>query len=192
MTARQVARDLRSLVCLASRTDATLAGGKSKLSAADFSVHMPTLEHKIPPPLLGALVAGAMWGVCAFGPQLSIPAAPRLALVALLCAAGATFDLAGLLAFRRSRTTVNPLKPERASALVTGGVYRITRNPMYVGMALLLLSWAVYLSAVLPFAGPLLFALYITRFQIQPEERALQAIFGEAYAAYAARVRRWL
>lgn len=63
---------------------------------------------------------------------------------------------------------------------------------MYVGMALLLLSWAVYLSAVLPFAGPLLFALYITRFQIQPEERALRAIFGEAYAAYAARVRRWL
>jgi protein-S-isoprenylcysteine O-methyltransferase Ste14 len=63
---------------------------------------------------------------------------------------------------------------------------------MYVGMALLLLAWAVYLSALLSFAGPVIFILYITRFQIQPEERALQGIFGEEFAAYAARVRRWL
>jgi len=106
--------------------------------------------------------------------------------------AGAAFDLSGLLAFRASRTTINPLQPQRASALVVGGVYRFTRNPMYVGMALFLLAWAVYLSAVLPFLGPLLFALYITRFQIQPEERVLKALFGAGYLAYAARVRRWL
>lgn len=153
---------------------------------------MPTLEHKIPPPLIGALVAVAMWGLGSLGPQLSMPSALKFAAVTLLGAAGATFDLLGLLAFRSSRTTVSPLKPERASALVTGGVYRVTRNPMYVGMALFLLAWAVYLSAVLPFAGPLAFVLYITRFQIQPEERVLKGIFGEAYSAYAARVRRWL
>ncbi len=153
---------------------------------------MPTLERKIPPPLVGALVAAAMWGAGAFGPELSIAPIPKLVAVVLLCAAGALFDLLGLLAFRSAHTTVNPLKPERASALVTGSVYRVTRNPMYAGMALLLLAWAVYLSAVLPFAGPLVFAFYITRFQIRPEERVLQAIFGEAYPAYAARVRRWL
>ncbi len=63
---------------------------------------------------------------------------------------------------------------------------------MYVGMCFLLLAWAVHLSALLPFAGPVLFALYITRFQIQPEERALIQLFGEQYVQYTARVRRWL
>ena len=153
---------------------------------------MPTLDHKIPPPLLGALVAAAMWGVCTFGPQWSMPQVLKVIVVALLGVAGAAFDLSGLVAFRASRTTINPLKPERASALVQGGIYRFTRNPMYVGMALFLLAWAVYLSAALPFAGPLLFALYITRFQIAPEERVLTALFGADYLAYASRVRRWL
>ena len=153
---------------------------------------MPTLDHRIPPPLVGALVAAAMWGMCTFGLQLSMPQVPKVIVVVLLCVAGAAFDLSGLLAFRASRTTINPLQPQRASALVVGGVYRFTRNPMYVGMALFLLAWAVYLSAVLPFLGPLLFALYITRFQIQPEERVLKALFGAGYLAYAARVRRWL
>ncbi len=153
---------------------------------------MPTLDHRIPPPLVGALVAAAMWGVYTLGPQLALPSLLKVVVVALLGVAGAAFDLSGLLAFRASRTTINPLQPQRASALVVGGVYRFTRNPMYVGMALFLLAWAVYLSAVLPFLGPLLFALYITRFQIQPEERVLKALFGAGYLAYAARVRRWL
>jgi protein-S-isoprenylcysteine O-methyltransferase Ste14 len=150
------------------------------------------LEKKIPPPVVGALVAAAMWSVATLGPQLPIADGPRYAVVALLVAAGVVFDLTGLLAFRASRTTINPLKPERTSTLVTGGVYRFSRNPMYVGMALLLLAWAVHLSALLPFGGPLAFVLYITRFQIRPEERVLARIFGEEYAAYAARVRRWL
>ena len=153
---------------------------------------MPSLNHKIPPPIVGALVAAAMWGVSALGPQLSIAPGPKHAAVLILIVAGLSFDLLGLLAFRASRTTVNPLKPERASALVTGGVYRLSRNPMYVGMGLLLLALAIYLSALLPFAGPPVFVLYITRFQIQPEERALKGIFGDEYSAYAARVRRWL
>jgi protein-S-isoprenylcysteine O-methyltransferase Ste14 len=153
---------------------------------------MPSLEHKIPPLVVGALVAGAMWWVSSLGSLPTVATGLRHVAVALLITAGVAFDVLGLLAFRASRTTINPLKPERASALVTGGVYQVTRNPMYVGMALLLLAWAVYLSALLPFAGPVIFILYITRFQIQPEERALQGIFGEEFAAYAARVRRWL
>lgn len=154
---------------------------------------MPSLlDHRIPPPLVGALLAAAMWSVAGWGPALAWPAAPKYLVVALLAAAGIAFDLLGILAFRSSRTTVNPLKPQRASALVTGGVYRVTRNPMYVGMALLLLAWAAYLSSLLPLLGPVLLVLYLTRFQIRPEERALQAIFGAQYADYAARVRRWL
>ncbi len=153
---------------------------------------MDWLDHKIPPPVVGALVAAGMWGAAALGPQCSIPSGPTLWAVALLAATGVAFDLTGLLAFRAARTTINPLTPGKTSALVTGGVYRITRNPMYLGMALLLLAWAVYLCALLPFAGIAVFALYITRFQIAPEERALKRIFGEQYASYAARVRRWL
>ena len=153
---------------------------------------MPSLEHKIPPPVVGALVAAAMWSVSALGPQFPIATGPKYAAVAILAVAGVAFDLLGLLAFRAFRTTVNPLKPERASAMVTSGVYRVSRNPMYVGMVLLLLAWAVNLSALLPFAGPPIFVLYITRFQIQSEERVLKGIFGEEYSAYAARVRRWL
>ena len=153
---------------------------------------MPSLDHKIPPPVVGILVAAAMWGVSAIGPQFPIAPAPKYAVAAILVVAGIALDLLGLVAFRASRTTINPLKPERTSALVTGGVYRVTRNPMYVGMGLLLLAWAVYLSALLPFAGPAIFVVYITRFQIQPEERVLKGIFGVEYSTYTARVRRWL
>ena len=153
---------------------------------------MLSLDHKIPPPVVGALVAAAMWSVSALGPHFPVSAGVKYTAVAILVVAGVAFDVLGLLAFRISRTTVNPLTPERASSMVTGGVYRITRNPMYVGMALLLLAWGIYLLALLPLAGPVVFVLYITRFQIKPEERALEGIFGEGYLAYAARVRRWL
>jgi protein-S-isoprenylcysteine O-methyltransferase Ste14 len=153
---------------------------------------MPWLENRIPPPVVGALVAAAMWGVATLGPQLALASLPRYVLAAVLVVAGLSFDALGILAFRRARTTINPLKPQRASAMVTGGVYRVTRNPMYLGMALLLLAWAVWLAALLPFAGLLIYLLYITQFQIKPEERVLQGIFGEQYTSYADRVRRWL
>lgn len=98
----------------------------------------------------------------------------------------------GALAFRRARTTVNPLHPERATSVVTGGVYRHTRNPMYVGLLFVLLGCAVAFGAASALLGLPAFVAYITRFQIQPEERALQAKFGRAYTDYAAGVRRWL
>ena len=153
---------------------------------------MATLEHTIPPPAVAAIVAAGMWSVAGLGPQLSIAEVHKYAAVTGLAAIGLAFSLLGVLAFRASDTTVNPLKPERASALVTGGVYRITRNPMYVGMAFVLLAWAVYLSAVLPLVGIAVFVVFITRLQIVPEERVLKSLFGAAYDAYAARVRRWL
>ena len=71
-------------------------------------------------------------------------------------------------------------------------VYRYTRNPMYVGLLLLLVGWAAFLCAPWALAGPLAFHAYIERFQIVPEERALLSMFGESYGGYKARVRRWL
>jgi protein-S-isoprenylcysteine O-methyltransferase Ste14 len=109
---------------------------------------MHALEHRIPPPVVGALVAAAMWFLSQLPPQLPIPETVKWVLVGSLALAGVTFDLLGLLAFHRSRTTINPLQPGKASALVTSGVYRFTRNPMYVGMALLLTAWALHLSSL--------------------------------------------
>ncbi|MCC6197835.1 MAG: isoprenylcysteine carboxylmethyltransferase family protein [Burkholderiales bacterium] len=150
-----------------------------------------SLELRIPPPVVGLIAAALMWGLAMLPPALAVPTGVRLALVAASVVAGLGFNLLGLVAFVRSRTTINPLHPGRTSALVTGGVYRVTRNPMYVGMALLLLAWAFHLSALWAFLGPALFVAYITRFQIVPEERVLRGKFDE-FEAYASRVRRWL
>lgn len=150
------------------------------------------LEHRIPPPVVGATLATGMWFLAPVGPTIAMPDIVRYGVAGLLLLVALAFSLLGVRAFRVSRTTVNPLKPDQASALVTGGVYRVTRNPMYVGMAFVLLGWAVFLSAAWPFLGPLLFVLYITRFQIQPEERALARLFDGQFARYRARVRRWL
>ncbi len=153
---------------------------------------MPMLDQKIAPPVVGALTAAAMWGLAALGPQITIPSGLKYAAVATLVTTGLAFSVSGIRAFRASRTSISPLASAQGSALVTEGVYRISRNPMYLGVACLLLAWAVHLSALLPFAGIIAFILYITRFQIMPEERALAETFGEQYSTYAARVRRWL
>ena len=109
-----------------------------------------------------------------------------------LALAGGALALAGLAEFRRVRTTFNPLAPQRASALVTTGVYRITRNPMYLGMLLVLAGWAWWLGSAAAWLGLPLSVLALNRLQIQPEERAMRQRFGDEYQRYAARVRRWL
>lgn len=153
---------------------------------------MHALELKIPPPVVALATALAMWLLARLPPSLEAVPAARLVAIVGLAAVGAAFSLAGVVAFRRAKTTVNPLKPESASALVSAGVYQITRNPMYVGLLFLLLAWAAFLWSVWPWLGPLGFAAYIGRFQITPEERVLAGLFGAEYAQYKARVRRWL
>jgi protein-S-isoprenylcysteine O-methyltransferase Ste14 len=153
---------------------------------------MSFLEHKIPPPVVGLLCAAAMWYVAGHTPAVGIPATLRITAAGVLLAAGFAVMLAGVISFRRAKTTVNPLKPETATALVTSGVYRYTRNPMYLGMLVVLLAWAVYLSAPATLGGLVVFWLYIGRFQIRPEEKALVALFGTTFTDYASRVRRWL
>ncbi len=105
---------------------------------------------------------------------------------------GALTCLAGVVAFRRAKTTVNPMKPDSTSSLVVSGIYGYTRNPMYLGFLLLLMAWAPALSNVLALVLLLAFVLYMTRFQILPEERLLASRFARDYAEYRARVRRWL
>ena len=156
---------------------------------------MRLLELKIPPPLLAVMTAGAMYGVAKLLPTLALlPTLPtlRTGAVLALVVVGASFDAAGLVAFRRAKTTVNPMTPQRSSSVVSTGVYRFTRNPMYLGLVFMLTAWAVYLSSAWALLGVPVFMAYITRFQVQPEERVLAARFGQSYADYCARVRRWL
>jgi protein-S-isoprenylcysteine O-methyltransferase Ste14 len=87
---------------------------------------------------------------------------------------------------------MNPTKPSATSSLVIHGVYRLTRNPMYLSLALYLVAWAVYLSNWLALLLVPVFMLYIDHFQIKPEERALLGLYRSEYASYTSRVRRWL
>jgi protein-S-isoprenylcysteine O-methyltransferase Ste14 len=153
---------------------------------------MASLEVKIPPPAVAAVTAGAMWATSRLAPLLQLPSALRLGAAAAIMLVGIGFSAAGVLAFRRAQTTLNPTKPEQTSSLVSSGVYRVTRNPMYVGLLCVLVAWAVFLSSAWALLGPVAFVLYITRFQIEPEERALAKLFASEYTDYQAKVRRWL
>lgn len=153
---------------------------------------MDALELKVPPPVVALLVAGAMWGITMISAPIEVPNVVLHVVAAMISIAGGCISLAGIIWFRRVKTTVNPLKPKNTSSLVTGGIYRLTRNPMYLGLLFVLLAWAVFLSSAWALVGPGAFVLYIDRFQIAPEERVLATMFGATYSEYKARVRRWL
>ncbi|MBY4597967.1 isoprenylcysteine carboxylmethyltransferase family protein [bacterium BD-1] len=153
---------------------------------------MPALDHKVPPPVVGLACVALAWLVSWLTPSLNFSWPLQGISAALPAALGVGVDLWALAAFRSARTTVNPLAPDRSSAVVRSGPFRFSRNPMYVGMALLLLAWCLFLGNPLAVVVVVVFVGYITRFQIVPEERALLAKFGETYANYLAEVRRWV
>lgn len=150
------------------------------------------MDHRVPPPVLWAVVALLMGLAARYTPGFAWPVVARFGAAAAFAATGIAFNVAGFRTLRRAGSTIDPTRPSAATALVTGGPFRYSRNPMYVGFTLVLLAWASWLQSPWVFAGPLSFALYLTRWQIVPEERALRAKFGAAYVEYAARVRRWL
>lgn len=153
---------------------------------------MQALENRIPPPIVTALFGLLMWLTARYTPGLAPAYSVRVMVALLVLAIGVFFSVAGVLSFRQAQTTVNPLKPETASALVRSGIYQYSRNPMYVGFALVLLAWACYLASLFALFGVLGFVLYMNRFQIRPEERALITLFGSEYQVYQTQVRRWL
>ena len=115
-----------------------------------------------------------------------------LTLVILLLCSAIVIVLFAVYNFRQHQTTVNPTKPETSSKVVDKGVYRYSRNPMYLAMLLGLLAYACYLENPLAFAICGLFFMYIRKYQIIPEERMLTQLFGQEYLDYKKRVRRWL
>ncbi|WP_140626880.1 methyltransferase family protein [Methylibium rhizosphaerae] len=153
---------------------------------------MNALELKVPPPVVALVVALLMWGCAQLTPPLDVPPVYRLCVALVLFAAGLVLRLAAQLSFRKAGTTVNPLDPSRSSAFVSRGVYRFSRNPMYLGRVLQLLGWAAFLANAAAVLLVPLYVLYVTRFQILPEERMLTEQFGGDYLRYTHTVRRWL
>ena len=141
-----------------------------------------------------ALSGAVAWGLAQVWPSslIALPSSLRLTMVAALAVLGLLLNLLPKLAFGRAGTTVNPLRPASSRALVTSGLHGVSRNPMYLGHALLLVAWACWLRHPAALIGAPLYMAYVTRYQILPEEWALSAMFGAAYDAYRARVRRWL
>lgn len=152
----------------------------------------PLLDHRIPPPVVVLGFGALMWAAAPRSPSFVLQGPWALALAVGCALVGVGLLASGFMGFRRAGTTIDPTRPGAASSLVTGGIYRITRNPMYVGMTLVLAGWAVFLQSWWALLGPVAFVSFITVFQIRPEEQALRAKFGASFDAYAAQVRRWL
>lgn len=153
---------------------------------------MVNLELRIPPVVVMVVVAGLMGLTATLLPKLTLVVPGQAVVTILLVAMGVTFGVAGVVIFHQAATTVDPMNPKGASSLVTKGIYRITRNPMYLGMLLVLIGWAIWLAH--PFSLLLLptFVAYMNRFQIKPEERVLRAKFGESFNVYTRSTRRWI
>ncbi len=108
----------------------------------------------------------------------------------LLVAGGIGLAAAADGQFKRHRTTVKPFQP--STTLVTGGAFRLSRNPMYLGLVLVLLGVAVGSQALSPYVVCLGFALLMQLRFVAPEEVMLHEQFGDAYTEYLRRVRRWV
>ena len=153
---------------------------------------MNALALKVPPVAQVIITAAAMYGVSKMVPALTFSLNGSTALAVGLGVMGLSLGIMGVTQFRIAQTTPNPQALEKVSSLVTSGVYQYSRNPMYVGLVLILLGWAFYLSHFLAFVLLPIFILYMTRFQIQPEEQMMAQKFGKTYQDYLNKVRRWI
>ena len=153
---------------------------------------MRALELKIPPVAMGLFLGAVMWTTARFVPAFDFALPAGRLIAAGLAVAGVVIALLGVVSFRRAKTTVNPLQPAAASSLVISGIYRRTRNPMYLGLLLVLLGWGALLANALAIVFAAAFIPLMNRLQILPEERFLAARFGPAFTAYQSAVRRWI
>jgi len=145
----------------------------------------------VPPPVYGALSLIAMWWLHHTEPLACTDAKWPIVIGWIYVVLGLAIDVIAILQFRKRNTTINPLKPQNSSTLITNGLYRFTRNPMYLGMALLLLGVALIMRCLSPMFVPIVFCVIVTGVQILPEERILTQKFGDDFRQYRRRVRRW-
>ncbi len=150
------------------------------------------IATRIPPPVYALATGAVIWALDRYLPGLPPVRTPWDKLGWLLVAIGIGLDVYAIGSFVRTRTTVNPLHPERASRLIVSGIYRYSRNPMYLGLVFSLCGWTVLVGSPLWLPLVALFMRLLDVVQIAPEEKALRARFGDAYLSYTRRVGRWL
>jgi len=148
------------------------------------------LKNKIPPPIVTLIFAALIYFSSEWSPSIVFRGQNLISL--FLMTVGLIVLLIAISAFIKLKTTINPLKPEAASSLVTTGIFRISRNPMYLGMLLLIISLWIKTGAVLGFILVAGFIAYLNYFQIFPEEQAMKGLFSGKYEVYCQQVRRWL
>ena len=151
-----------------------------------------TLELKIPPVVVALITGACMWLAARAVPGIEVSFPGHDIVSGMVALSGGCMALLGVVAFSRADTTINPMKPGSSTSLVVTGIYSVTRNPMYLGVLLVLLAWAIYLANPLTVLFLPAFVWYMGRYQIEPEEQALTSLFGQKYTAYATRVRRWI
>jgi protein-S-isoprenylcysteine O-methyltransferase Ste14 len=150
------------------------------------------LKTLIPPPVYLLAFGAVMWLMHSYVPLYYWLEMPwRYAGLLLIFLAGLS-DLWSLSLFLKLHTTPNPMRPGAATHLVTTGLYRYSRNPMYLGMLVMLLGWWIWLGSLTPILLLPVFVYVLVKMQIEPEEEALEAHFGDRYRDYKSSVPRWL
>jgi len=149
------------------------------------------MHLKIPPALQVAIIAGIMWIISRFT-NLNFDFTGKQTFGWIVFYIGIFIAILGVLNFKRAKTTVNPLKPSEASNLVISGIYKFTRNPMYLGMLFVLIAFFIKIGNYLNVPAIVLYVWYMTTYQIKPEEKALENNFGQEYINYCNEVRRWI
>lgn len=153
------------------------------------------LELKCPPPivmLISAIIAMLISQKNLEFIQQQLTTVDDFIWPLLFFIAGIVVAIVGVKEFKYYKTTIHPTHPENTTSLVTSGIYQFTRNPMYLGMLIVLLGWADLLDSFLAYSGALIFFLYISAFQVKPEEEVMKGKFGQEFSQYCAQVRRWL
>ena len=148
------------------------------------------LKNKIPPPIVTLVFAALIYLSADLLPHLMFEGQTFLS--SIIAIFGLIILLLAVKEFVQFKTTINPLKPETSSVLVTSGIFKLSRNPMYLGMLLLIISLWIKTGAVLGFILVAGFIAYLNYFQILPEEQAMKGLFSDKYKTYCQQVRRWL
>ena len=146
----------------------------------------------IPPPVYALIIGVLMWFLNRYFPIVHFIDSPWNKIGVAMIVVSAVSDFWSIFLFLKKHTTANPMKPENTTGIITKGLYKITRNPMYVGLLIILTGYAIWLGSLTPFFVLPLFYLLITEMQIKPEEEILERKFGQDYLNYKNSVRRWL
>lgn len=152
---------------------------------------MERLRLKVPPTLVGICFAGGMWLLDRLLPVGEFDFFGRGVLIYILAGLSLFLGLWSVVLFGIKRTSIDPMHPDKASALVTGGPYQFSRNPQYLALLLLLLAFGLWLGNAFNTLLAAGFVSYMNRFQIVPEEEQLEQQFGSAYSGYCRLTRRW-